>query len=90
MVQSSYTKYLRTQLKVAAVNACLAEDNASRQMTARGNSPSKSTFRESERIHTLGESGHDGKDTPAKDLADNKEVSALASTAKVITINPNK
>ena len=63
MPQSSYTDYLRNQPRTAAVNACqqLAEDYASRQTTAGGNS------RESEGIHTLGESGQDDKDTPAED-----------------------
>ena len=65
---------------MAVVNICLVEDNILRQTTTRGNLPSKST---------LGESGHDGKDILAKDLVD-KEISALVSIVKVITINPNK
>ena len=66
---------------MAVVNTCLVEDNVSRQTTTRGNLPSKSTSRESERIYTLGESGYNGEDTLAKDLAD-KEISALVTTVK--------
>ena len=74
---------------MATVNTCLVEDNILRQITTRGNLPSKLTSRDSKRIYTLGESGYNSKDTLAKDLVD-KEISTLVSIVKVITINPNK
>ena len=89
-LQSLYTNYLRIQPSVAAVNACqqLAEDNASHQMTAGGNSLFKSISKESKGIHTPGKNGQNDEDMPVEDLAD-EEYIFVTNMFRTMTMHPN-